>query len=95
VTTSGAASCMGRLDCKEPSHLALKYLAEAADMFMTVTDAQADETTAWLAAAGIGSSPSGTGGLTGLWQALSAPETFGLDTGSRVLLYVSEGAADD
>lgn len=95
VTTSGAASCMGRLDCKEPSHLALKYLAEAADNFMTVTDAQADETTAWLAAKGLASSPSGTGGLTGLRQALAQPETFGLDAGSRVLLYVSEGAADD
>ncbi|MDF1732835.1 MAG: pyridoxal-phosphate dependent enzyme [Minwuia sp.] len=95
MTTSGAASCMGRLDCKEPSHLALKYLAEAADMFMTVTDAEADETTAWLASAGIASSPSGTGGLTGLRQALARPETFGLDAGSRVLLYVSEGAADD
>ncbi|GJL86423.1 MAG: diaminopropionate ammonia-lyase [Minwuia thermotolerans] len=95
VTTSGAASCMGRLDCKEPSHLALKYLAEAADMFMTVTDAEADETTAWLTAAGIGSSPSGTGGLTGLRQALAQSETFCLDAGSRVLLYVSEGAADD
>ena len=95
VTTTGDASCMGRLDCKEPSHLALKYLAQAADLFMTVTDEQAVETTQWLAAAGMASSPSGTGGLTGLRQALAVPETFGLDASSRVLLFISEGATGD
>ncbi|MDF1735234.1 MAG: pyridoxal-phosphate dependent enzyme [Minwuia sp.] len=95
VTTSGDASCMGRLDCKEPSHLALKYLAQTADLFMTVTDAEADETTAWLTGAGITSSPSGTGGLSGLRQAIRSPETFRPGAGSRVLVYVSEGAADD
>lgn len=95
VTTSGPASCMGRLDCKEPSHLALKYLAQAADRFMTVTDAEAEVTTAWLAAAGIPSSPSGTGGLTGLRQAVADPTRSGLDGKSRVLIHVSEGVADD
>lgn len=95
VVTSGAVSNMGRLDCKEPSHLALKYLAEAADQFMLVSDAAARETTAWLAAAGVASSPSGTGGVTGLRQAATTPDAFGLNAESRVLVIISEGAADD
>ncbi len=95
VVTSGDVSNMGRLDCKEPSHLALKYLAKAADRFMLVSDAEASETTGWLAAAGIASSPSGTGGVTGLRRAMKTPEAFGLEGTSRVLVIISEGAADD
>ncbi|MDF1720657.1 MAG: pyridoxal-phosphate dependent enzyme [Minwuia sp.] len=95
VVTSGAVSNMGRLDCKEPSHLALKYLAEAADQFMLVSDAAAQDATDWLAGSGIASSPSGTGGVTGLRLAAGAPDTFGLEADSRVLVIISEGAADD
>ena len=44
ITAPGPVSNMGRLDCKEPSHLALKYLAREADFFVTVSDSEAAET---------------------------------------------------
>lgn len=84
VTTAGPASVMGRLDCKEASHLALKYLAREADAFMTVTDGEAEAAAARLAAYGLPTTPSGAAGLAGLVADAPGPE-------ARVLLYVSEG----
>ena len=44
VYAEGKVSIMGRLDCKEPSHLALYCLAKEADFFMTLSDAEVLET---------------------------------------------------
>lgn len=88
VAATGPVSNMGRLDCKEPSHLALKYLAREADAFMTVTDDEAQEAVERLAAHGFASTPSGVAGFAGLVR--SAP----LPAGARVLLYISEEAED-
>lgn len=88
VTADGPVSSMGRLDCKEPSHLALKYLAREADGFMTITEEEAAEGVALLAEHGIGTSPSGGAGFAGL---LGLVRSHGLAADSRALIYISEG----
>ena len=82
VVTEGPASRMGRLDCKEPSDLALKYLAREADAFVLVSEQEGQDAAARLAAAGMETTPSGAGGFAGL---VGMPET-----GMRALIYVSE-----
>ena len=95
VTTEGAVSSMGRLDCKEPSHLALKYLAREADGFMTVTEAEAADAVTLYGKHGIATSPSAAAALAGLVTAKAAGAIDGLAENARILLYVSEGAIDD
>lgn len=89
VTADGPVSAMGRLDCKEPSHLALRYLAREADAFMTVTEEEAAETTEFLAKATLATTPSGAAGLAGLRYADA--DAIGLGPASRALVYLSEG----
>ncbi|MEM0921756.1 MAG: pyridoxal-phosphate dependent enzyme [Pseudomonadota bacterium] len=92
VAVEGAVSTMGRLDCKEPSILALAELARAADAFMTVTDGQAAETVDLLDTQGFASTPSGAGGLAGLMHLTREErDEIGLGAGSRVLCFLSEG----
>ena len=95
VMANGPVSNMGRLDCKEPSHLALKALAQDADFFVTIADEDASETVAWLDGRGVRSSPSGAAGVAALRHASSdAREKLGITVASRVLCYVSEGPPD-
>jgi len=87
----GPASGMGRLDCKEPSHLALGELARGADWFATVSEEQAADAARSLERHGIPSSPSGAAGLAG---AAAAGERLGADSlapDSRALAFVTEG----
>ncbi|MAS08324.1 MAG: diaminopropionate ammonia-lyase [Ahrensia sp.] len=95
VHAGGPDSNMGRLDCKEPSHLALACLARKADFFMTIADDEADSAVATLAGHGMETTPSGVAGIAGLLHL--APEVrdrLGIDGRSRVLAYVSEGSVD-
>ncbi len=94
VTTQGPVSNMGRLDCKEPSQLALKYLAREADAFMTVTDDEALETGALLEKHDLATSPSGGAGIAGLRHIGAHASELGLDGSSRVLCFLSEGPVD-
>ena len=94
VVSNGPVSNMGRLDCKEPSHLALKYLAIEADYFMTISEDDALDGVAMLAGHGIKTSPSGAAGFTGLLGSKSIIAKIGIDDHSRVLAYVSEGSID-
>lgn len=87
VFADGPVSNMGRLDCKEPSHLALKLLAREADAFMTVTDDEAAAAAGLLGARGFATTPSAAAGFAGMLK--DAP---GGD--ARVLLYLSEGPED-
>lgn len=87
VVADGPVSEMGRLDCKEPSLVALTGLARDADVFMTVSEAEAAGAVARLAEAGISTTPSGAAGVAGVLT--GAPE-LGLVAGSRVLCIVSE-----
>ncbi len=94
VIAPGPVSNMGRLDCKEPSHLALKCLARDADTFQTLSDAEVELAIRDLANVGLETSPSGGAGYAGLKDA-RADAALGLDDKSRVLLFLSEGPAGD
>ncbi|MEO1722213.1 MAG: pyridoxal-phosphate dependent enzyme [Pseudomonadota bacterium] len=87
----GPDSAMGRLDCKEPSHLALACLAREADDFVTVGERAAAETVDWLAGQGIATTPSGAAGVVALRHAGQAQTALGLGPDSRVLVWISEG----
>ncbi|MEE4187824.1 MAG: pyridoxal-phosphate dependent enzyme [Roseobacter sp.] len=89
VVTRGAVSAMGRLDCKEPSLIALKSLARDADVFMTITEEEGLAGARRAEAAGFASTPSGAAGLAGV---MAAGDGLGLTAGSRVLLILSEAA---
>lgn len=91
---SGAASVMGRLDCKSPSHLALAELARHADVFQTITDEQCLATVEELARNGIATTPSGAAGLAGLHHIGADRAALGLASDSRVLAFVTEGPED-
>lgn len=90
VYADGPVSNMGRLDCKEPSLIALRGLAEDANYFQTVSDELAQEVTDLLEEAGISSTPSGVGGLAGLFANENA--NLELTENSRVLCIISEGS---
>jgi diaminopropionate ammonia-lyase len=66
VRVKGPVSNMGRLDCKEPSLLALHVLSDTADRFITVCDEQADAAQQELALLGVDTTPSGAAGFAGL-----------------------------
>lgn len=92
VFADGPVSNMGRLDCKEPSLIALKGLARDANFFLTVSDDLATDTVALLAKHGLASTPSGVGGLAGLFAPQFAEE-LGLNASSVALCIISEGDA--
>lgn len=88
VDTSGPASCMGRLDCKTASMIALNGLARDADVFVTISDTDAQRGADLLAAHGLSTTPSGAAGLAALVAGLELPA----DT--NVLVILSEGPED-
>lgn len=94
VTTSGPVSNMGRLDCKEPSHLALGELARGADWFVTIADDQAAAAVTLLARHGIGTTASGAAGVAAVQHAGDDENGLGLSATSRVLAFVTEGRED-
>jgi len=87
VIADGPVSDMGRLDCKEPSLIALTGLARDADMFVTISEAQAADAVARLAGVGISTTPSGAAGVA---AAIYGGSDLGLTEASRVLTFVSE-----
>ena len=89
LTVAGPASCMGRLDCKTPSEIALAGLARDADLFVTITEEEATMGSETLARHGIETTPSGAAGLAALLCGLP-----GIGPGARVLAIVSEGPED-
>ena len=91
IQVPGPNSIMGRLDCKEPSHLALGELARNADFFMTITDRQCMETVEELMRLGVATTPSGAAGLAAVLHIGADRRTLGLDSASRVLAFVTEG----
>ena len=92
VDTTGPVSSMGRLDCKTPSHLALKYLAREADYFLTIDDAAVERVVDHLDGHNVPTSPSGAAGIAALLE-LQDIGQLGLNADSRVLCYISEGPA--
>jgi len=88
VITEGPVSAMGRLDCKEPSLIALKSLSRDADRFVTLSEADAAAAMPLLAAEGLATTPSGGAGLAALLTGLDLP------AGARVMAILSEGPED-
>jgi diaminopropionate ammonia-lyase len=95
VTTTGPASTMGRLDCKEPSHVALAELARSVDVFVTLEDDEVADTVEVLGRHGIPTTPSGAAGVAVLDHAREHRIELGLDERSRVLAIITEGPEDD
>ena len=89
VTTEGPVSAMGRLDCKTPSLIALRGLARDADLFVTISEAEAAAVAALLEDHGLATTPSGAAGLASLLGEVDA----GPD--ARVLAILSEGPEND
>jgi diaminopropionate ammonia-lyase len=88
---------MAGLACGEPSLIAWQELDRAAAAFMAVPDEAAVACMRLLAGHGIVAGESGVAGMAGCLLAAADPaarETLGLDTGSRVLLFNTEGATD-
>ena len=90
----GAVSTMGRLDCKDPSHIALKSLARDADAFIAITDDYAQRAVDFLMDDGLPTSPSGGAGFAGL-MAARADQALGLGAESRALVFLSEAPPDE
>ncbi|WP_416898540.1 MAG: pyridoxal-phosphate dependent enzyme [Minwuia sp.] len=86
VTVEGPVSEMGRLDCKTPSMLALDILTDAADRFVTVSEAEAAAAVDAAATLGIATTPSGAAGLAGLMQETAPPP--------NPLVIISEGRVE-
>jgi diaminopropionate ammonia-lyase len=90
VTTPGPQSTMGRLDCKEPSLIALAGLARDADDFLTISDACVEAALPILGNAGFATSPSGGAGVAVVLSG-DMRDALGLNSDSRVLTIISEG----
>lgn len=89
VTTGGPVSAMGRLDCKTPSMIALAGLARDADLFVTISEEEADLAAAVLDMHGLATTPSGAAGVGAALARRPFP-----GSGARVLAIVSEGPED-
>ncbi len=88
---------MAGLACGTPSMLGWQELDRAAAAFLAIPDAAAAATLRLLAERHIISGESGVAGLAGYLLAAADPAaraTLGLDSGSRVLVFSTEGATD-
>lgn len=92
VITQGPDSIMGRLDCKEPSLIALNGLARDADDFLTLSDAEVQAVLPSLAEAGIATSASGGAGLAAVLNS-QARDLLGMSADAKALCILSEVAA--
>lgn len=98
----GEPTVMAMLECYEPSRVAWRVLARAADAFMTVDEGDAVAAMNRLARPAGGDpvivgGESGVAGLAGLTRAATIPELgakLALDRSSRVLVINTEGATD-
>ena len=88
VDTSGPVSCMGRLDCKTASMIALNGLARDADVFVSIGEADAIGGAELLSAHGLPTTPSGAAGVAALRAGLDVPAD------AHVLAILSEGPED-
>lgn len=89
VFAGGPVSAMGRLDCKEPSLIALNGLARDCDYCVTITEDEGNAGAAKCLGLGLPTTPSGAAGISALLVAAS--DEMGLSSTSRVLTILSEG----
>ena len=94
VVADGPVSAMGRLDCKEPSLIALKGLSRDADLFVTLTEEEGAAGAQAVAEAGWPASPSGAAGIAALVAAQGDLRTaLGVGPTTRAFAILSEGPA--
>lgn len=91
VVSAGPVSAMGRLDCKEPSLIALKGLARDADLFVTISEAEGETGAAICMSHGLPSTPSGAAGVAALIAGEAQRDALHLTPESRILAILSEG----
>jgi diaminopropionate ammonia-lyase len=84
TTVTGPLSNMGRLDCKDPSLIALNILAKIDVEYLTVCDDEADDATEKLAEMEIHTTPSGAAGFAGLRK-------YHLPINAQPLIIITEG----
>ncbi|EEE38956.1 diaminopropionate ammonia-lyase [Rhodobacteraceae bacterium KLH11] len=92
VFADGPDSIMGRLDCKEPSLIALNGLARDADLFLTLDDTTVAAQLPAMAEAGLETSASGGAGVAAVLDD-TARAALGISARDRVLCIVSEQPA--
>ncbi len=89
VFADGPDSIMGRLDCKEPSLIALNGLARDADRFLTLRDDEVARALPAMANAGIATTASGAAGVAAVMNA-DVRSALGIGPDARVLCILSE-----
>jgi len=95
------ATVMAGLNCGTPSSTAWPYLRDGLDAAVSVSDAQATQAVADLAALDVSSGPSGAATLAGARAALTGSgaaarrDELGVDEGSVVVLLSTEGRTRD
>lgn len=87
--SDGPDSVMGRLDCKEPSLIALNGVARDADSFLALSDEQVTENLPAMADVGIATTASGGAGVAAAMNA-DVRKGLGIGPNARVLCIVSE-----
>lgn len=92
VFADGPDSIMGRLDCKEPSLIALNGLARDADLFLTLTDEEVAAQLPVMAGAGLETSASGGAGIAAVMND-AARAAIAIGPQSRVLSMLTEQPA--
>ncbi len=89
VFADGPDSVMGRLDCKEPSLIALNGLARDADKFLTLSDEEVLRHLPAMAKAGIATTASGGAGIAAVMNSDVCNE-LSIGPEARVLCFLSE-----
>lgn len=89
VIAPGPDSVMGRLDCKEPSLIALNGLARDADLFLTLSDEAVLAQLGRMENAGFATTASGGAGLAAVLDS-EAREAAGLGPDAQALVFLSE-----
>ncbi len=89
VFADGPDSIMGRLDCKEPSLIALNGLGRDADDFLTLSDDEVTEYLPQLACHGLATTASGGSGAVAILRE-DVRAVLGMGSDARALCFLSE-----
>lgn len=90
IDTTGPVSNMGRLDCKTPSMIALKTLAKTANIFMTISEQDAEDCVEKLNRLDMATTPSGAAGIAPIFLDQEIRQALGLNETSRIAAIISE-----
>ena len=82
---------MGRLDCKEPSLIALNGLARDANAFLTLDDKEVTTLLPKIAEAGLATTASGGAGIAAAMRA-DVHNALDIESDARILCFLSEVA---